>query len=88
MLTQPEHYLGAWHDPASGKVYLDVSVVMQDQNRAHQLALDKDQIAYFDLGNFASVTVNAQATSGGAGKTLLEALERKWRGQYNHLRRQ
>lgn len=60
-----DHYLGGWHDPASGKVFLDVSVVKTNRKEAHALALAKDQIAYFDLETFESVTVNEKATSGG-----------------------
>lgn len=70
ILTQSNHYLGAWHDPASGKVFLDVSVVNQDRKAAEKLAKEKDQIAYFDLEAGKSVTVNADATSGGAAKEL------------------
>ncbi len=66
LLVESEHFLGAWHDPASGKVFLDVSIVTQDEGRAGTLAREKDQIAYFDLGKMQSVTVNADATSGGA----------------------
>jgi ADP-Ribosyltransferase in polyvalent proteins len=65
VLEQPDHYIGAWHDPASGKVFLDVSVVKKDADEAHELCLKHDQIAYFDLKAGKSVTVNASATSGG-----------------------
>lgn len=68
LLSQKENYFGAWHDPASNKVFLDVSMVTQDKQKAHDLALKHDQIAYFDLSTFQSVTVNADATSGGAAK--------------------
>lgn len=66
LLKQQDHYIGAWHDPDSGTVYLDVSVMADDEAKAAKLALEKDQIAYFDLAHGKSVTVNKSATSGGA----------------------
>jgi hypothetical protein len=65
LLTKPGNHIGAWHDPASGKIFLDVSMVTQDKAEAERLALKHDQIAYFDLNTFQSVTVNPNATSGG-----------------------
>lgn len=70
ILSNQDHYLGAWHDPASGKVFLDVSVVSKDEEKAKKLALEKDQIAYFDLKKGVSVTVNPEALSGGAAKNI------------------
>ena len=66
LLHQPGNHIGAWNDPASGKVFLDVSMVTNDKAQAEKLALQHDQIAYFDLSNFQSVTVNPDAKSGGA----------------------
>ena len=68
ILIRAGHYLGAWHDPASGKIFLDVSVVKQTRGDAARLARDKDQIAYYSLAEGKSVTVNPYATSGGAVK--------------------
>lgn len=65
LLRSPDNYLGAWHDPASHKVYFDVSRVTRSRSEAEQLALGHDQIAYFDLGTGKSVTVNPNAKSGG-----------------------
>lgn len=65
LLTNKDNFMGAWHDPASGKVFLDVSRVTDDEEEAHNLALEYDQIAYFDLARMSSVTVNPDATSGG-----------------------
>jgi hypothetical protein len=64
VLSLSDHYLGAWHDPKTGKVYLDVSVVKSDEAEAKALALAKDQIAYFDLVNMKSIDVNREAKSG------------------------
>jgi len=68
LLKRPDHYIGAWHDPESGKVFLGVSIVSKDAARARHLALSHDQIAYFDLSTGKSVTVNRHATSGGKVK--------------------
>jgi len=68
LLRKPGNYLGAWHDPESGKVFLDISMVTQDKKEAERLCRKHDQIAYFDLNTFQSVTVNRAATSGGVVK--------------------
>jgi hypothetical protein len=65
LLRNPGNFMGAWHDPASGKVFLDVSTVTTNERQARQLALSHDQIAYYDLKRGTSVTVNKDATSGG-----------------------
>jgi len=49
VLARPGHYLGAWHDPATGKVYLDISVVVGDRATAEELASEHGQLAYFDI---------------------------------------
>lgn len=64
LLTRDDHYVGLWNDPADGKVYLDVSCVTMDASEARDKCEDNDQIAYFDLQRFESVTVNEDATSG------------------------
>ena len=66
LLDLPGNMLGAWHDPASHLVFLDVSTVTDNETDAAALALAHDQIAYYDLARHTSVTVNAAATSGGA----------------------
>ena len=66
LLQQPGHHLGAWHDPKTGKVYLDISVVKNSAKAAKALALKRDQIAYFDLAKGVSVDVNRAAKSGQA----------------------
>ena len=64
-MSQPNHFIGAWHDPTTGKAFLDVSVVVKTPEEAHALALKHDQKAYFDFQTFKSVEVNPDATSGG-----------------------
>lgn len=64
LLSKENHYVGTWHDPATGKIYLDVSINTMDAKEARKQCEDNDQIAYFDLQDFTSVTVNQNATSG------------------------
>lgn len=68
LFERDNHFLGAWHDPETNKVFLDISVLTEDQKKAERLANKYDQIAYFDIGAGKSVTVNRNATSGGAAK--------------------
>ena len=68
ILSQEGNYLGVWHDPSDGTVYLDISVVSDDAYQARKGCEDNDQIAFFDMQTFESVTVNSQATSGGASQ--------------------
>lgn len=66
MLDKDDHYVGMWNDPETGKVYFDISVVSQDSAAARKECQDNDQIAFFDLQSFESVTVNQNAKSGQA----------------------
>lgn len=59
-------FLGLWHNPDDGKVYIDVSVVCTDAAEARADCEVNDQIAFFDLQTFESVTVNPDAKSGQA----------------------
>lgn len=58
------NYFGGWHDPETGNIYFDVSVVSDDPFKAVKIAREKDQIAYFDFQTGSSVTVDSSATSG------------------------
>ena len=68
ILDAPGNFLGGWHDPDSGLVFFDVSVHVDDEGEADKLCREKDQKAYFDVANRRVVTVNREATSGGADK--------------------
>ena len=68
LLSKENHYVGTWHDPATGKIYIDVSINTMDAKEARKQCEDNDQIAYFDLQDFSSVTVNQNATSGQSDK--------------------
>ncbi|MBX4188106.1 MAG: hypothetical protein KW793_03150, partial [Candidatus Doudnabacteria bacterium] len=50
LLNQEEHHLGIWID--DGKVYIDVSKVIDDEQRAVEESLHANQIGLFDLQNF------------------------------------
>ena len=65
MLSNPQVHVGGWNDPDSGRIFLDLSVVVPDQAAAEKLAQDHDQIAVFNLGSGETITVNKDATSGG-----------------------
>lgn len=69
LLSKPGNFLGLWHDPDSGLVYIDISVVTDDAAEARKQCLEKDQLAFFDLQTFQTVTVNENASSGGAKQT-------------------
>jgi hypothetical protein len=56
-LSLPGRVLGGWHDPATGRVYLDVSVVTADLSEAMTLARETQQLAIFDFSAMASVPV-------------------------------
>ena len=64
LLDKENHYIGMWHDPETGIKYLDISINTQDATEARVKCAENDQIAYFDLQDFSSVEVNANATSG------------------------
>lgn len=54
-LALPGRVFGGWHDPADGRIYLDVSVVVDTEEEAARLAFTASQLAYFDLGSGSSV---------------------------------
>lgn len=59
-------FIGFWNDPETGKVYLDVSKVTDDAANARSECKQHDQIAFFDLQSYESVTVDPNAKSGQA----------------------
>jgi hypothetical protein len=62
-LSLPGRFLGGWRDPATGLVYLDVSVVTADRSDAMTLARETAQLAIFDLFTMESVSVVAASAS-------------------------
>lgn len=62
LFTAPGYHLrfvGAWHCPDDGLVYLDVSVVLPTAKQANATARKSKQIAYYDFAAGASVLVKA-----------------------------
>lgn len=55
LLQQPGEHLGAWHDPKTGKAWLDVSRVVSSRTEAERLAREHKQIAFFDLKGGTSI---------------------------------
>ena len=42
-------YLGVWHDPNGGKVYLDVSENVENQSTAERLGSERNQLSIWDV---------------------------------------
>jgi hypothetical protein len=61
LLQAPGRYLGAWVN--NGTVYLDVSQVEQDRDRAHQMAQQANQLAMFDLATFEEIPTTSPQTA-------------------------
>lgn len=57
LLAEHRNYVGAWHDPDTGEIYLDVSVVVPSRAEAERLARTHAQKAYYDFGARRSVPV-------------------------------
>lgn len=49
LLSHAGHLFGGWHDPASGRIYLDTSVWVRAADQAERLGQAYGQLAYFDL---------------------------------------
>jgi hypothetical protein len=60
-LMLPGRILGGWHEPGTGRVYLDISVVTADLSEAMTLARATAQKAIFDFSAMASVPVAVAA---------------------------
>jgi len=53
----PRAYIGGWHDVEAGKVYLDISVVVNDTKTAEELCRQHGQEGYFDFKSGKTVIV-------------------------------
>jgi hypothetical protein len=60
-LSLPGRVLGGWRDPATGRVYLDVSVVTAELSEAMTLARETAQLAIFDFSAMESIPVTVAA---------------------------
>lgn len=54
-LALPGRVLGGWRDPADGRIYLDVSTLVEDREQALALARCHDQLAVFDFSTGESI---------------------------------
>lgn len=64
LMDDENTYIGLWNDPQDGKIYVDVSKHYMNAEDARKTCEEHDQIAFFDLNTFDSVTVNLDAKSG------------------------
>ncbi len=62
MLSQQGNFLGGWHDPDSGKIFLDISTNVQDRAEAIALGQKNNQISIYDVEN--GTTVDTGGTGG------------------------
>lgn len=60
LLKESGNFIGGWHNPDDGKVYLDVSTVVETAEEADRLARAADQIAYFDLVKGQSIKIGTR----------------------------
>lgn len=56
-LSQPGRRFGGWHNPDTGLVHLDVSLVVESLDEALALARDNNQLAVFDFATLASIPI-------------------------------
>ncbi len=64
LLSKEDHYVGGWLDVKSGKVYMDISVVMSDPSKAMAMAREQGELAYYDLEK---------------GESVYTGVEKEWR---------
>jgi hypothetical protein len=57
MFQEPGTFFGAWHNPQDGKVYFDISTVVNTPEEAKALCETHQQLAYFDFSTMSSVPV-------------------------------
>jgi hypothetical protein len=76
LLKESGNFMGGWHNPDDGKVYLDVSTVVKTAEEADRLAREAKQIAYFDLVKGQSIKIGTRhaaktdtASHGSTGRT-------------------
>src|SRR5262245_4646751 len=74
LLGRPDHFLGVWHDPKTGDIWLDVSVHTKTPARAERLAKKYNQVAYYNLDTGKSVE------TGGTGAPIHQQNRLQHRG--------
>jgi hypothetical protein len=73
LLKETSNYMGGWHNPDDGKVYLDVSTVVETAAEAERLCREANQIAYFDLVKGQSIKVVGGRHAKAAHETYVES---------------
>jgi hypothetical protein len=73
LLKDTNNYMGGWHNPEDGKVYLDVSTVVETAAEAERLCREANQIAYFDLVKGQSIKVAGGRHAKAARETRFES---------------
>jgi hypothetical protein len=63
-LTAPNAYFGAWHDPETQKVYLDISHHFDSFEQAKEAGKSADQLAVYDLGTNKTIYLQAGLRKG------------------------
>jgi hypothetical protein len=76
MWGSKKHYLGGWLDRATGKFYLDVSIVVQDRSEAERLTRMHKERAYFDIAKRKTVYVTSVAAH--ENRVIEKSLEHSW----------
>lgn len=71
LLSQPGMRFGAWHDPESGNVYLDISAVVADRAEAVRLGRAHNQKSILHLDTFEFID------TGGTGEVPEPGVENK-----------
>ena len=74
LLQKSNNYLGAWHNPENGKVYLDVSRRTESRDEAARFGKAHDQEAYFDIvaGRSVDLKKNKKKKAHDGSKTLAQ----------------
>jgi len=72
LLAKPGHYLGAWReiDGDTDQVWLDVSIVAQDEAEGARIGREFDQVSMFNLGTFETVDLGGTGGQGSADVDL------------------
>lgn len=83
LLRDPTHHIGAWNDPETGKVHLDISVVHPEREAAEALAKQYNQKAIFDFENMTSIPTGGTGSekpgfAGGGPLKFVEGLAKKF----------
>lgn len=72
LLADPLNHIGGWYNPDDGKIYIDISRVVQSRREATRLCREYQQYAFYDLGTGEQVNVEGArkepATTKGKGQ--------------------